>query len=90
MPVLYGHEKSDPGVVAVKPSEQSGAIRCGVGGAKGRDRGECAPTKHALGSEPDKHDTGRWLVYGIELPSLQRWEPHAGKPPVRICAGGAR
>ena len=27
--------------------EQSGAIRCGVGGAKGRGRGECEPTKHA-------------------------------------------
>src|SRR5258706_5985469 len=38
--------------------EQSGAIRRGVGGAKGRDQGECGPIKHALDSEPDKRDTG--------------------------------
>ena len=45
--------------------EQSGAIRCGVGGAKGRGRGECEPTKHAPDSAPGKRDTGRWFVYGI-------------------------
>jgi hypothetical protein len=50
--------------------EQRGAIRRGVGGAKDRDRGECAPTKHAPDSEPGKRGTGRWLVYGIELPSI--------------------
>jgi hypothetical protein len=43
--------------------EQSGAIRCGVGGAKGGDRGECAPTKHAPDSAPGKRDTGSWHVY---------------------------
>src|SRR5271157_2149415 len=30
--------------------EQGGAIRCGVGGAKGRDQGECGSAKHAPGS----------------------------------------
>jgi hypothetical protein len=69
--------------------EQSGAIRRGVGGAKGRDRGEYEPTKHAPNSEPGKRDTGRWLVYGNSLPSLPEvGEPYAGKPHVRICAGG--
>ena len=32
--------------------EQSGAIRCGAGGAKGGDQGECGPAKHAPGAEP--------------------------------------
>jgi hypothetical protein len=32
--------------------EQNGAIRCGVGGAKGRGRGEYEPTKHAPDSAP--------------------------------------
>ena len=54
--MMYGHEKSD------HADEQSGAIRRGVGGAKGRDRGECAPTKHAPDSAPDKRDTGRRLA----------------------------
>lgn len=30
--------------------EQGGAIRCGAGGAKGRDQGECGSAKHAPGS----------------------------------------
>src|SRR5205085_5582103 len=38
--------------------EQRGAIRCGVGGAKGRDRGKCGPAKHAPGAGPGKRVTG--------------------------------
>src|ERR1700739_473998 len=34
--------------------EQRGAIRCGVGGAKDGDQGECGPTKHAPGTELGK------------------------------------
>jgi hypothetical protein len=50
--------------------EQSGVIRRGVGGAKGRDRGECGPTKHAPDSEPGKRHTGCWLAYGNLVPSI--------------------
>jgi hypothetical protein len=38
--------------------EQGGAIRCGAGGAKGRDQGECGSAKHAPGSVPGKCVTG--------------------------------
>src|ERR1700688_880336 len=38
--------------------EQGGAIRCGVGGAKGRDQGECGSAKHAPGSGTGKCVTG--------------------------------
>src|ERR1700722_3180748 len=34
--------------------EQDGAIRCGVGGAKGSDQGECGSAKHAPGSVTGK------------------------------------
>ena len=34
--------------------EQSGAIRRGVGGAKGGDQGKCGSAKHAPGSGPGK------------------------------------
>ena len=44
--MMYGHEKSCHS--SWEADEQSGAIRRGVGGAKGRDRGECGPTKHVL------------------------------------------
>ena len=38
--------------------EQSGAIRCGAGGAKGGDQGECGLAKHAPDSEPGLRVTG--------------------------------
>ena len=44
--------------------------------------------KHALDAEPDKRVTG----VGSHTATTAvdpRWEPHAGKPHVRICAGCA-
>src|ERR1700747_3457704 len=38
--------------------EQGGGICWGVGGAKGRDQGECGSAKHAPGSGPGKCVTG--------------------------------
>src|SRR5262249_59167789 len=38
--------------------EQGGANRCGVGGAKDGDQGECAPAKHVPGTGPGKRVTG--------------------------------
>src|SRR5258707_6895818 len=43
--------------------EQGGAIRGGVGGAKGGDQGECGTAKHAPGAGPGKRVTGRWNAY---------------------------
>src|SRR6202035_1134227 len=37
--------------------EQSGANRCGAGGAKGGDQGECGPAAHAPDSAPHKRVT---------------------------------
>jgi hypothetical protein len=62
-----------PANKAEQPAAEQSAVERVVAepvGAKGRDRGECAPTKHAPDAEPGKRDTGRWLVYGSELPSI--------------------
>ena len=88
--MMHGHEKSDPAIVAVKPANKSGAFRCGVGGAKGRGRGECGSTKHALDSVPVKRVTGDGSHTANYCRRYPRWEPYAGKPHVRIWAGGAR
>src|ERR1700730_6699588 len=79
--MMYGHEKSDHAIVAGKPTNKAEGSaaelveRC-------RDLGECAPTKHAPDSEPGKRGTGRWLVYGTELPSI----PEVGA----VCGKAAR
>jgi hypothetical protein len=89
--MMYGHEKSDPAHSSWEADEQSGAIRCGVGGAKGGDQGECAPTRHVLDTQSRlsvPHGVGsHTATYCRQHP---RWEPYAGKPHVRSCAGGAR
>jgi hypothetical protein len=73
--------------------EQGGAICCGVGGAKGRGQGKCAPSTHAPDTVPGSacHTDGRMrtLVY-LMVRLDPRWEPYAGKLHVRICAGGAQ
>ena len=56
--MMHGGGKSDPAIVAVKPANKAELIRCGVGGAKGGDQGECGPTKHAPGAGPGKCVTG--------------------------------
>ena len=99
--MMHGHEKSDSGHSSSEAGEQSGAlccgaihsraIRCGAGGAKGGDQGECGPPTHAPDSAPHKRvkDAGsRTAAYSCR--GYPRWEPYAGKLHVRICAGGAR
>ena len=55
--MMHGHEKSDPVIVAVKPTNKAKKAHCGgvcgggrggVGGAKGGGQGEYAPAKHVL------------------------------------------
>jgi hypothetical protein len=83
--MMHGHEKLDSAIVAVKRAKQSGAIRCGAGGAKGGDQGECGSAQHALDTEPHKRVTGDGLhTASYSCRRYPRWEPYAGKPHVRI------
>jgi hypothetical protein len=82
--MMHGPEKSDSAIVAREADEQSGVVRYGVGGAKGMDQGECGPIQHAPDSEPDKRDNGVGSHTAKFCRRYPRWEPHAGKPHVRI------
>ena len=97
--MMHGCEKSDLVIVARKPANKARKAHCGgvcrggrsgVGGAKGGGQGEYAPAKHALGSEPGSRDKGAGAYTANCAVIYPRWEPYAGKPPVRFCAGGAR
>jgi len=76
--------------------ERSRETGDGAGGAKGRGRGEREPAKHAPGTEPGKCVTGAGARTAMPQDSAcitvthPRWEPYAGKPHVRFCAGGAQ
>src|SRR6266508_1413043 len=97
--MMHGHEKSDLVIVAMKPANKAKKARCGgicggersgVGVAKGGGQGEYAPEKHALDSEPGSRVTGAGAYTARRAVTDQRQEPYAGKPHVRIWAGGVR
>ena len=56
--MMNGREKSDPAIVAVKPTNKAGATGGGVGGAKGGGQGEREPAKHAPDAGPGARVTG--------------------------------
>ena len=97
--MMRGPEKSDLAIVAGKSANnvaprcgaiRGGVSRSGVDGAKGGDRGECGSAKHALDSEPGSRVTGAGPHTATACRLDPRWEPYAGKLPVRFCAGGVR
>jgi hypothetical protein len=98
-PMMHGHEKSDPVIVAVKPANKAkeapcggicGGGRSGVGGAKGGGQGEYAPAKHVLDAAPGSRVTGAGAYTARRAVTHPRWEPCAGKPHARFWAGGVR
>jgi len=56
--MMYDHEKSDPAIVAVKPTNKAGQPAAELGGARGGGRGECASAKHGPGTVPGDRVTG--------------------------------
>jgi hypothetical protein len=82
--MMHGHEKSDPAIVAVKPAnnaERSAAesVERRAGTKGNADRQSTHWTQRVTGAG----------THGATVCRLDpRWEPYAGKPPVRICAGG--
>ena len=98
-PMMHGREKSDLVIVAMKPANKAkeahcggvcGGERSGVGGAKGGGQGEYAPAQHVLDPEPGSRDKRAGAYTATFAVTHPRWEPYAGKPHVRIWAGGVR
>ena len=88
--MMHGCEKSDPAIVAVKPANKA-------------ERSAAELVERRAGTEGNvdwqsTHWTQRQVRVSQALGRIRqcdcrldpRWEPYAGKPPVRICAGGAR
>ena len=88
--MMHGYEKSDLAIVAVKPAnkvERSAAElvepRAGTEGNADWQSTHWTQRQVRVSQAP-----GRIRQFACRLDP--RWEPYAGKPPVRICAGGAR
>ena len=94
--MMHDREKSDPTIVAGKPTNKAGQpaaelVESQGWGPRGTRAGK-AHTGHSTGNVCHK----RWNAYGglarTQQPAVThpRWEPYAGKPHVRIYAGGTR
>src|SRR5215510_13694033 len=99
-PMMHGYEKSDPAIVAMKPAnkaEEPAAERS----AAELDAAEPVERRAGTKGNTNQHST-YWTLsqdsrvtgagaytatYAVTHP---RWEPYAGKPHVRFCAGGVR
>ena len=97
--MMHGHEKSDLAIVAVKPAnkaeppaaEQSAAELTAAepveprAGTKGNAGQQTMPWAQSQTSMSHALERIR-QTFAVTHP---RWEPYAGKPLVRFCAGGA-
>ena len=88
--MMHGHEKSDPAKVAVKPAnkaERSAAElvepRAGTKGNADWQSTHWTQGQVGVAQAPERV---RQLLCRWD----PRWEPYAGKPHVRFCAGGVR
>jgi RNA-directed DNA polymerase len=102
--MMHGPEKSDPAIVATKPTNKA------EGPPVARPAGEthaAEPVERRAGTKgnADQQSTCRTQSRESVSQALERirkvavthfavtyprWEPDAGKPHVRICAGGVR
>ena len=88
--MMHGHEKSDHAVVAVKPTNKAERSAAELveqrAGTKGNADQQSTHRTQSQASVSQELERIR-QVFAVTHP---RWEPYAGKPHVRFCAGGVR
>jgi RNA-directed DNA polymerase len=97
--MMYGHEKSDHAIVAVKPANKAERPSAERSAAE-PNAAESGEPRAGTKGNADQQSTHRTLSRISVSQALERirkvavthprWEPYAGKPHVRFCAGGAR
>ena len=98
--MMHGREKSDPGIVAMKPANKAGQPTCGANCGepnaaesvepRAGTKGNATSKRHAPDTAPDERATGAGPHTASQCRLDPRWEPDAGKLQVRICAGGTQ
>ena len=87
--MTHGCEKSDPGIVARKPPNETGSSGSEAVEPRAGTKGNAdqRSTHRAQDRESVTQGLARIRQVAVRHP---RWEPYAGKPQVRFCAGGAQ
>jgi RNA-directed DNA polymerase len=87
--MMHGPEKSDPAIVAGKPTNKAERSAAELVEQRAGTKGNAAQ-QSTCRTQCRTHVTQALYRIRQALPLDPRWEPYAGKPHVRICAGGAR
>ena len=98
-PMMHGPEKSDPAIVAMKPANK--AEQPTAEASAGASAAESVERRAGTKGNADQQSTHRTQSRASASQALERirkvfavthprWEPYAGKPHVRFCAGGVR
>src|SRR5437870_7862501 len=96
--MMHGREKSDLAIVAMKPANKANEPTAEA--STGANAAE--PVERRAGAKGNAHQQStHWTQSQARVSQAlerirqaiavihPRWEPYAGKPPVRFCAGGA-
>ena len=88
--MMHGPEKSDPAIVAVKPTNKAERSAAELVEPRAGTKGNAyQQSMHWTQSQVRVSEAlGRIRQFACRMDP--RWEPYAGKPHVRIWAGGAR
>ena len=88
--MMHGRERSDPAIVAMKSPNKTGGPaaevmerRAGAEENAIQHRTRRAQNRESVSQALERVRTAAWLCR-----HYPRWEPDAGKPHVRFCAGG--
>ena len=90
-PMMHGHEKSDSAIVATKPPNKAGrpAAEAVERRAEAKENANRCRTCRTQGRESVSQVPERVRKAARPAVKHPRWEPYAGKLPVRFCAGCA-
>src|ERR1700747_3013004 len=103
-PMMHGHEKTEPAIVVMKPANKAEGPSA-ARPAEEKHAAESVERRAGTKGNADQQSTHRTQRRHRVAQALEcirkvasthfavthpRWEPDAGKPHVRICAGGAR
>src|ERR1700730_8678457 len=86
--MMYGHEKSDPAIVAGKPTNKAERSAAELVERRGGDRGEHGLAKHALDSAPGSRVTGAGPRAATALPFGPEVGAVCGKAARTVLCGG--
>ena len=88
--MMYGHEKSDHAIVAGKPTNKAERSAAELVEPRTGTKGNADQLSTCWTQSQARVSQALERIRQAVAVTHPRWEPYAGKPHVRICAGGTR